>query len=489
MRRRRPACHRRRCFAILPAALLALVKRFDPLLAVRVWWHNLSPTGLFVASFALLVAIGTAGLMLLPGLYAGPPLSFIEALFTMTSAVCVTGLAVVDTATYFTFWGQLWIVTFIQLGGLGLFALTTLIIGALGRRLSLRSEMLTLPRAEISSRRNVKEIVFAVARFTFVVEGVGAVLIFVHFLGSYGPAQAAWHAVFHAISAFCNAGFSTFSNSLQDYAGNPFVLVPIALLVIIGSFGYLAGEEALHWWRSGGPKGSRRLSSHTWAAGLVTLALLSLGTVAFAVFEWRGVLGHLGVIDKVFNAFFLSANRTAGFTSVEFGQLTNASAYLTILLMIVGGSPGSMAGGIKTTGLAILIALAIARIRGRRYVSIHDRTVPDSTVQRTVSLTMVAFALLTFGVLVFAFTEGVGHEVEAARAMFLPHVFEVASAMATVGLSMDVTPTLSPAGRLLTTLLMFIGRVGPLTFFAIVSLKSSGLPRDFRPAREDIVVG
>ena len=469
--------------------MLALIKRFDPVQALRVWWHNLSPTGLFVASFALLVALGTAGLMLLPGLYAGAPLSFVDALFTMTSAVCVTGLAVVDTATYFTFWGQLWIVTFIQLGGLGLFALTTLIIGALGRRLSLRSEMLTLPGAEIGSRRNVREIVFAVARFTFVVEGVGAVLIFVHFLGAHDPAQAAWHAIFHAVSAFCNSGFSTFSNSMQDYAGNPFVLVPIALLVVIGSFGYLAGEEAIQWWRSGGPKGARRLSSHTWAAGLVTGLLLLVGTAAFAVFEWSGVLGHLGAVDKVFNAFFLAANRTAGFVAIDFGQLSNASAYLTILLMLVGGSPGSMAGGIKTTGLAILIALAIARIRGRRYVAIHDRTVPESTVQRTVSLTLVAFTILTLSVLVFAFTEGVGREVESARALFLPHVFEVASAMATTGLSMDVTPTLSPAGRLLTTLLMFIGRVGPLSFFAIVSLKSSGLPRDYRPAREDIVVG
>lgn len=466
------------------------LRDYQPLRPVALWWHSLSPPALFVASFALLIALGTAGLLLLPGLYTGAPLSPLDAAFTMTSAVCVTGLIVVDTATWFTFWGQLWLLLFIQLGGLGLFTLSTLIIGAMGRRLSLRSEMIAGPPIEVSYRHAVADLTVRVARFTFAIEAGGALALWTQFVGEHGFLGGLWHAVFHSVSAFCNAGFSTFSDSLMGQARSPLVIVPITLLVIVGGFGYLATEEAQRWWKAGGPKGELRLSSHTWAAAVATAVLLAAGTALFALFEWHGVLGQMGPVDKLVNAWSMSVMpRTAGFNSIAYPQVSNASAYLTVILMVIGGSPGSTAGGIKTTAAAVLVALAISRVRGRRYVSLHDRSVPNSTVQRTTSLALVAFVVLSIAVFMLSFSEAGAQTSVQERASFLPQLFETASALGTVGLSMDLTPTLSSLGKLLVIVLMFMGRVGPLAFFAALSLKSSSLPGDFRPAREDLIVG
>lgn len=453
-------------------------------------WRNTSAPTLFVGSFAILIAIGTAGLLWLPGLYVGPRLGVVDALFTITSAVCVTGLTVVDTATYFTRWGQLWILLFIQLGGLGLVTLTSLIIGVLGRRLSLRSEMIAGPPVEISGRSDLLALTRAVARFTFAIEGMGALVIWLTLLPEHGPLDAAWHALFHAISAFCNAGFSTFSDNLIGHADHGILLTTISFLVVIGGFGYLSSAELIRWWRGGGFRSTRRISTHTFSALAVTATLLVVGTFLVALFEWEGVLVHLGPVDRLVNAWFMSVTpRTAGFASVDYGDVGNSTAYFTILLMVVGGSPGSTAGGIKTTALAVLVALAMGRMKGRRTVEIHHRSIPEGTVERTVSLTLLAFAVMTAALFWLSFTETSGSDVEEARAAFLPIFFEVVSAFGTAGLSMDLTPTLSTLGKLSVVGLMFMGRVGPLSFFAAISMRGRGEIRAIRSAREDVIIG
>jgi trk system potassium uptake protein TrkH len=461
-----------------------------PLRRIFVWWNELSPQGLFVASFALLIAAATAGLLWLPGLYVGPRLGPLDALFTATSAVCVTGLIVVDTATYFTFWGQLWLLAFIQLGGLGLFSLTTLIIGGMGRRLSLRSEVIAGVSPELTYRRSVVALTFQVARFTLLAESAGALVLFFSWVPEFGLLEGAWHAVFHAISAFCNAGFSTFSDSLMGFSRRPFSLLVVSALVIAGGLGFLAIDEVTRWYKGGAFRGRLRLSSHTTAATTVSATLLLVGAVLFAIFEWNGVLAPFGPVDKVVNAWFMSVTpRTAGFNAISYAEVGNGAAYLTVLLMAIGGSPGSTAGGIKTTALAVLGALAFARIRGRRHVVLHGRSIPEATVERTVSLALIAFVALTAAVFVLSALEARGAYGAEAHQSFLPHLFEATSALATVGLSMDVTGGLGTAGRALLIPLMFMGRVGPLAFFAAISLRSSAYPRDLRPAREDIIVG
>jgi trk system potassium uptake protein TrkH len=442
-----------------------------------------------VLSFALLTLEGTLGLVYLPGVYAGAPLSPVDALFTMTSAVCVTGLIVADTAAAFTRAGQVWILLHVQLGGIGLLTLTTLVIGAMGRALSLRSEMLVGAPAGFAQRLDVRTLVALVARFTFGVELAGAALLFPSFANRFGFQEGAWHALFHSVSAFCNAGFSTFSASLVDFAEEPFVLLVVSALVLLGGLGFLAIEETTRWWRSRGARRTR-LSVHTWAALVVTAALLAFGAVLYAAFEWNGVLARFGLLDKLSNAWFMSVTpRTAGFNSVPYADVANSTAFLTVLLMVVGGSPGSAAGGVKTTTLAVLGALALARVRGRAHVQIHGRAVPPGTVERTVSLTIAAFGILTAALFLLGIFETTGRSVADTRAEFLPIFFEVVSAFGTVGLSMDVTPTLSTPGKLLVVALMFFGRVGPLAFFAAMSLRARTHVRSVRSAQEDLVVG
>lgn len=469
--------------------IFRFVPRISPLQRISLWWRNLSPSGLFLSSFLILIVIGTSGLLWIPGLYSGQRLGLLDSIFTITSAVCVTGLTVVDTATYFTFWGQLWLLLFIQLGGLGLFTLTTTIIGSLGRQLSLRTEMIAGSPIKHADR-SVVSLTYAVAKFTIMFEAAGALLLWVQWIPRYGFLQGLWHAVFHSVSAFCNAGFSTFSNSLADFANRPFILLPISLLIISGGIGFLSTEEAIRWWRAGNVHSSIRLSSHTFSALIVSVILLFSGTIFFSIFEWSGTLGYLGTFDKLVNSWFMSVTaRTAGFNSVSYAQVGNASAFLTILLMVIGGSPGSTAGGIKTTALAVLFSLAVSRVLGRRYVSLHGRSIPEGTVQRTVSLTLIAFSLLTISLFFLTFSEAHTSNIGENRQAFLPLFFEVASALGTVGLSMDITPTLSMASKILEIFLMFIGRVGPLAFFAAISIRSDQRPRHFRTAHEDLIVG
>ena len=453
------------------------------------WYLGLSPHAFLVASFLLLIAAGTAGLLLIPELHAGAPLRPIDALFTITSAVCVTGLTVVDTATAFTLWGQLWILLFIQLGGLGLISLSSVIIAALGARLSLRSEVIAIPM-NTGGRSDASALARATARLVFGVEAVGAAVLFLAFLPHYDAGSALWHAIFHSVSAFCNAGFSTFSTNLVEQAQRPWVLLPISALVILGGFGLLAIEELLRWRRGGRDGAPRRLSTHTFSVAVVTGTLLGGGAVLYAIFEWGGTLRELSIIDRLCNAWFMSATaRTAGFNSVSYALVGNHAAFLTVMLMFIGGSPGSTAGGVKTTSLAVLVALASARIHGRRHVELHGRTVPEGTIERTVSLVLVSFFVVALGAFLIELSEAGSLPLGEARQAVLPIVFETVSAFGTVGLTMDYTATLSPMGRLLAVFLMFIGRVGPIAFFAAVAVKAAGVPSRTRAAREDVIVG
>ena len=453
-------------------------------------WRKLSPPQLFVGSFALLVGLGTLGLMLLPGLYTGEPLSWLDALFTATSAVCVTGLIVVDTATYFTPAGQAFILLLIQLGGLGIITFTTVITVALGRRLSLRHEVLATGMAGVAPHVDYQQLVRNVIVFTLVFELVGALGLYGFWAPEMGWGGAAWPAFFHSISAFCNAGFSVFSDSLVGYQRAPGVLGVVMGLVVVGGIGFLTLEELYLLRKS--RRGARRfsLSLHSRIVLATTSVLLLGGWGLFTFFEWGVTMGELPVWAKVLNGLFASVTaRTAGFNTIDYGQAADSTNFLTILLMFVGGSPGSTAGGIKTTTAALIGLLAWSRMRGRGIASLWGRSVPGETVQRAVGLFVVATAIVSVSVFVFTTTE-IASELQArVPRSFLKYVFEAFSAFNTVGLSMGVTGGLSEAGRWTTIVLMFIGRVGPLTFAAALARRRLGSTDHFRYAYEDVGVG
>ena len=457
----------------------------------RSLWRRLTPPQLFVASFAGLILLGTFGLKTLPGLYTAEPLSWVDALFTATSAVCVTGLIVVDTATVFTMPGQLFLLILFQLGGLGMITFTTLIILALGRRLSLRQERLSTTNADVVPHVPVERLTRDVIKFTFTIEAIGALVLYALWVPKLGWGGAAWPAVFHAVGAFCSAGFSTFSNSLMGFRSDSGTLIVISVLFIAGGIGFLTLEELALQRRAARARTAFRLSLHSRLVLATSAALLVAGWVLFGMFEWTDTLADLPISDRLTNAFFMSATpRSSGYQSIDYARATDSTNFLTIILMFIGGSPGSTAGGMKTTTFALIGLVAWARLHGREIPSVWGRSIPEETIQRAIGLAVLIFTAVTASIFLYTWTEQgiiIGPAEESNR--FLAHMFEAVSAFNTVGLSMGVTPTLSEAGRLLTVLLMFVGRVGPLTFAAALAVAAERRDVAYRYAYEDVVVG
>lgn len=453
-------------------------------------WRRVRPVQVFVGSFLFLILLGTLGLMYLPGLYTGERLGWVDALFTATSAVCVTGLIVVDTATYFTRFGQLFLLVLIQLGGLGIIAFTTLIILSLGRRLSLRHEALAGAGTEVVPHIDSRRLARHVLRFTFTLEAAGALLLFLLWVPRFGVAQGAFHALFHSISAFCNAGFSTFTDSLMTFQRSPFTLSLVMLLIVVGGIGFLTLEELYLQWKARDSGERQRLSLHSRLVLATTGALLIGGWLLVSFFEWSVSLAGMPIWAKLTNGLFASVTaRTAGFNTIDYATATDSTNFLTILLMFVGGSPGSSAGGIKTTTAALIAVFAWSRFRGREISTLWGRSIPDETMHRAVGLVAVAFTIITFAILVYVSVEFSGTSRGVRSASFLSYMFEATSAFNTVGLSMGVTGELSLAGRWLTIVLMYVGRVGPLAFAASIALREARQLRTFRYSFEDVVVG
>lgn len=465
----RPAIRSRWDFAINPARSL---------------WQRLTPPQLFAGSFLLLILLGTLGLKTLPGLYTGRPLNWLEALFTATSAVCVTGLIVQDTATFFTPAGQAFLLLLIQLGGLGMLTFTSLILITLGQRLSLRQEAVTGAALDESGKTDPRRVVLNVILFTLAIEIAGAVILYLLWAPRLGWRGAAWHATFHSVSAFCNAGFSTFTDSLIPFREAPVSLMVIMTLVVAGGLGFLTLEECYLYVKARRKGKGYRVSLHSRLVLGTTAVLLMGGWLLYAVAEWGGVLSDMPPGHRVVNALFMSVTaRTAGFNTVEYAGASEGTNFLTILLMMIGGSPGSTAGGLKTTTFALLGLLAWSRLRGYEVVSVSGRSLREETTDRATGLFVVGFGIVTVGILALAITDG-----GSAAGRFLDRMFEAVSAFNTVGLSTGQTTHLSLAGRGVLIALMFLGRVGTLTLAAALTRRVV-VPDRFRYAYEEVMVG
>jgi len=451
----------------------------------RTWrsvWAGLSPSRLLVLSFALLVLVGTLGFRLLPVLASGGRLPWIDALFMATSAVCVTGLSVVDPATEMTLAGQLWTLLLVQLGGLGLLAFTSGILLTIGRRLSLRHEALVHGQDGVAPQVDYRALVRRVLRHTLLIELVGFVMLVAVWTPRYGAVETLWPAAFHAVTAFMNAGFSTFPEGLAGHAGHTAALAVVMALALVGGLGFLVIEEVGAWMRRG--RRGTRLSLHARFVVVATVAISLAGAAAFALLEWHGVLADLTRGERFMHALFGgAAARTAGFNTVDFGTVRTPTALVTMGLMFVGGAPGSTAGGVKVTTFALLIVLAVARLLGRRSVSAFHRTIPEETLGRAAGLMVLAVIVLAVGL--FALVTVDPHA--GAHASFLAYMFEAVSAFGTAGLTMNLTPELSPGARGVVAALMFLGRVGIMTAAAALVLGPRSVP--FRYAKEDVAIG
>ena len=448
------------------------------------WWRPIAPVEFLICSFAGLIAAGTLALKFLPGIYQQASLNWTDAIFTSTSAVCVTGLIVVDTANYFTFWGQALILLLIQLGGLGMLVLTSAIIMAIGGRISLGTENLAAGGRQVRPQISARQLIVDIVRFTFLIEAAGALTLYCCWGPKLGWQAAIWPSVFHSISAFCNAGFSTNTDSLVSFQDSPLTILTISILIIAGGLGFIIIEELKEYYLKS-RKSPRRFSLHTKLVLTTSFVLLMGGWGLFTILEWRGVLSGMSLIEKLTNSWFMSVTpRTAGFNTIDYAAAKDSSNLLTIILMMIGGSPGSTAGGMKTTTFALLGLLAWSRLRSQQTPSFARRSIPMETIHQATGLFVITTGIVFAGVILLTTVD----DIHGTAQDFLGIVFESVSAFCTVGLSMGVTTDLTVEGRWIIIILMFVGRTGPLAIAAalVVRLPKTGR---FRYAYEDVSLG
>ncbi len=448
----------------------------------------ITPVNLPLLSFAGLILVGTVFLML-PAAANGPPLTLVDAFFTSTSAVCVTGLVVVDTGSRLSLFGQGVVLVLIQFGGLGIMTFSTVLILLMTGRFSFIQRSVVQDTFTHGPDTRLPSLVRHVVMFTLVLEAAGAALLFLRFSGIYHPGRALYFAIFHAVSAFCNAGFSLYSKSFMDFRGDPLVNLTVALLIICGGIGFLVLLELkrlLFKPRQG--HRTRRLSVHSKLVLTLTLFLLAVGTLGFLIFEWNGSMAGLPIPTKLMTAFFQSVTtRTAGFNTLNFGKMANVTLIFTVLLMFVGAASGSTGGGIKVNTLGVLFAFSRSRLRGEEATNIFRRTLASETVGRAVSVFVVAVIVIYAATMALTMSELGTTMHEESRGLFLELLFEVVSAFGTVGLSVGITAKLTTLGKLILAVVMFAGRLGPLSI--AVALSGREVRSRFQYAEENVMIG
>ena len=436
---------------------------------------KLSSFQIIILGFWGLILIGTFLLMLPFAAKGGTSAPFEDALFTSTSAVCVTGLVVRDTASYWSPFGQAVILVLIQIGGLGIVSVAAFIAIISGRRISLLQRSIlqdSISAHQIGGMVKMTGFIFKIA---LIAEVSGALLMMPVFCSHYGV-HGIWMSVFHSVSAFCNAGFDVMGDktgqfsSLTSFSGEPGIIIPICLLIIVGGIGFLTWEDiASHKFHI------RRYRMQSKVVLVTTGALIIVPMLALYFFEYAGV----SVKDRAFLSLFQAITpRTAGFNTASFSSLSGTGSMLLIMLMLVGGSPGSTAGGMKTTTVAVLFASALSVFRRKKNVQLFGRRIEDSTIRNAVTLLLLYLFLPMIGAAVISIVE---------KAPIGTCIFETVSAIGTVGLSLGITPSLSSASRLILILYMFFGRVGGLTLiYAAINSKNADVSQ--RPV-EKIIVG
>ncbi len=449
-------------------------------------FRRIRVTTLLLASYLTAIGLGTLLLMLPPATVSGA-ISFIDALFTATSAVCVTGLIVVDTGSYFTPLGQLVILTLIQLGGLGIMTVTVAGFLLMGRVISFKQRLAMQDVFAHTPMADIHSLLISILCFTILMEGIGVLLLFLGWAGEYPWGEALYMAIFHSISAFCNAGFALFPDSFIRYQESLLFNLTLSGLIIFGGIGFPVVYDLIKvGFRSNGKR--LRLSVQTRTVLITTFLLIIAGMAVFWIEEYGLTLGSENRGTKGLIAFFQSVTcRTAGFNTVDIATLGDATLAFMLFLMFFGASPGSCGGGTKTTTLAVLSSFAWSRMRHRCRVNLFRRSVPEDTISKSAALVVISIGLI--GVIFFLvlltlppdWLHSAGHD------RFLPYLFEVVSAFGTVGLSMGATNELTTAGKGLIILMMLIGRVGVLTFSYVIAgpRKANGIEY----AEENIMIG
>lgn len=436
---------------------------------------ELNPPRILTLGFGALILIGTILLNLPIATNSGESIGLIDALFTSASAVCVTGLVVVNTGEFWSVFGKVVILILIQIGGLGIMTMATAGALIVGKKITLKERLVIKEQLNQKSMSGLVKLTQYVLLSTFAIEAIGAIILSTRFIPKYGIGKGVWFSIFHSISAFCNAGFDITGDSMVPFAGDLSVNITISLLVILGGIGFAIFIDVTK------NKRFKNFNLHTKMVLTITAILLALGMGIFLIIEFNNpsTIGSMDGKDKLITSFFQSVvPRTAGFNSVDIGNVLDTTTFFMIILMFIGGSPGSTAGGTKTTTIGTLVLTTVSIIKGERDVVIFKRRIGEDVINRSLAIIVVSMTLILFVASVLTITE---------EFIFLDVLFETTSAFATVGLSRGITPDLSSMGKLIITLTMYAGRVGPLTMAFAFAQKNKA--KKYRYAEGNIIVG
>ena len=444
-----------------------------------------SPSRVTILGFMLVIIVGTF-LLMLPQATTGKGLELVDALFTATSAVCVTGLSTIDISKELTEFGQIVVLLLIQTGGLGIMSMSTLFIVLAGKRLSLLEYTAIQDTYTHDEVRSVRSLLKDLFFFTFFFEAIGALLLSISFYPSNTFGRAIYLSIFHSISAFCNAGFSLFSDSFCSFKNSIPINLTIAFLIIMGGIGFLVLSELKQYFKLK-YRTMSRLSLHSKIVISSTLILLIVSTIGIMFMENGNTLASLSTPDKWLASFFQAVNtRTAGFNSIPIGNMANETLFFIIILMFIGASPGSCGGGIKNTTFATLVLLGWSRLRGEKRPQIFNRSISEKSIGKAVSILIIAISIVMVGLMLLLMSEVGNIAHTQCDGKFMEIFFEVISAFGTVGLSTGITPMLSVFGKLIITIIMFVGRLGPLLIAMAISRSTKA---NFYYAEEDIMIG
>lgn len=439
---------------------------------------NLSPPQIIVGGFALVIFIGAILLNLPISSSNGESIGFVDALFTSTSAVCVTGLVVVDTGTYWTTFGKIVILLLIQIGGLGFMTIATLGALIIGKKISLKERLIiqeSLNQNKLSGIvKFTRQIIFA----TFFIESIGAFFLALVFVPEFGLVKGIGYSIFHAVSAFCNAGFDIIGGgrSLTPYVDNILLNLTIIVLIILGGLGFTVIGDVIQ------KRNFKRLSLHSKIVISISSILILVSFALFLLIEYSNsaTIDDLSLKGKLLASLFQAVTpRTAGFNTIDLAGMQNSSKLLTIVLMFIGGAPASTAGGIKISTLAVLILAIRTLITGKEDVYAFKRKISYSSVNKALAVLFIGLTIIISGTMILSLTE--------SSQDFLYILFETVSAFGTVGLSLGITSELSVLGRLLITLIMFTGRVGALTILLALATREKKVLYKF--PEDKVIVG
>ncbi len=445
--------------------------------------RHLPPARIFILSFAGVILLGAFALWF-PFSAAREQLTFIDALFMSTSGVCVTGLATIDIGKDLSIAGQVITMVLFQIGGLGIITFSVFLFGLMGRGISFKEREIIQSVFMHTPRRDFLLILKSVLLFTLIIETVGTLLLFIRFSQDFSWGQALYTSVYHAVSAFNNCGYSLFSDSLMGYRSDWIVNLTIMGLLILGGIGFIVLHELMARWRGS----QKRLSVHTKIVLITTGFLIVSGALLFYLFERNFMVKDMDLSTTVLVSIFQAVSpRTCGFNTVDIELLTNGAILLIMILMFIGACPGSTGGGIKTTSAALLFLMIWNRFKGHDEVNVFNRTIPKEILTRTISIIIASAFSVSLITSVLLLAGGTSFPPLESRHFFVQYLFETISAFGTVGLSMNVTPNLNEIQKIAVIIMMFAGRVGPLTL--AFSLAAASSKRKITYAEETVMVG